>query len=312
MTAALFEAVYDAPDDDAPRIALAAALKKRKDPRGTFIDIQLREARGRETGLALSADEVAQAAALLKKHRDDWVAPFSDRDQQGYGIHMERWERGFPVHGFATVFYPSGPRAWRTVRSLVVDIDTRYHYVRGPLLENLRALTWDRWYAGGYKAFCREARLPSLESLRWCGPHQLGTDFVSSMEKLSKFKRLTTLGFDPALVASEPSFWEAKLLKRLKHLELCDQIENAGTCVIAADAVPNLETLTFTDKPRSDKNPEATFALTVRRAPDSTLSIIDVVTLAKPIDQKALDVLRSQIDEVISPKDERAHRTRRK
>jgi len=83
------------------------------------------------------------------------------------------------------------------------------------------------------------------------------------MEKLSKFKRLTMLGFDPALVASEPAFWNAKILKRLKHLELCDQIENAGTCVVAASALPLLETLTFTDKPRSDKSPAATFALTI-------------------------------------------------
>jgi len=306
VTSALFEAVYDAPDDDAPRVALAAALKKKKDPRGTFIDIQLREARGEAT-----KDELAQAAALLKKHRDEWKACF-EVEGSGYGIHLERWERGFPVHGFATVFYPHGPRAWRTVRSLVVDIDTRYRFLRGPLLENLRALTWDRWYAGGYQAFCREARLPKLESLRWCGAWQLGTRFVDSMEKLSKFKRLTMLGFDPALVASEPSFWDAEILKRLKHLELAERIENAGTCVIAAGALPNLETLTFTDKTRSAKEPEATFALTVRRAPDATLSIIDVTTLAKPIDQKALDVLRSQIDEVISSKDERASRSRRK
>ena len=300
MTSALFEAVYDEPDDDAPRVALAAALKKRKDPRGTFIDIQLRDARGEATN-----DERKQAAALLKTNRDDWVAPFSV-EGSGYGIHHERWERGFPVHGFATVFYPHGPRAWRTVRSLVVDIDTRYHFLRGPLLENLRALTWDRWYAGGYKAFCREARLPKLESLRWCGAYSLGTDFVASMEKLSKFKRLTMLGFDPAIVASEPAFWDAKILKRLKHLELCDQIENAGTCVAAADALPLLETLTFTDQPRSDKAPKATFALTIRRAPDKTLSIGEVTELRKPIDQKALKTFVSQIGDAISLKDERA------
>jgi uncharacterized protein (TIGR02996 family) len=302
VTDALFEAVYDAPDDDAPRIALASALKKKKDPRGTFIDIQLRDARGEAT-----ADERAQAAALLKAHRDDWTACFSV-EGSGYGIHYERWERGFPVHGFATVFYPHGPRAWRTVRSLVVDIDTRYRFLRGPLLENLRALTWDRWYAGGYKALCREARLPKLESLRWCGPWSLGTDFVSSMEKLSKFKQLTMLGFDPALVASEPGFWDAKILKRLKHLELCDQIENAGTCVVAAEALPLLETLTFTDKPRSSKAPDATFALTIRRAADRTLSIAEVVRLKKKIDDKALASFVSQLDPKIaaSLKDERA------
>lgn len=301
MTKALFEAVYDEPDDDAPRAALAAALKKKKDPRGTFIDIQLRDARGEAT-----KDERAQAASLLAKHRDDWVAPFSDQDKQGYGIHYERWERGFPVHGFATVFYPTGPRAWRTVRSLVVDIDTRYRYLRGPLLEHLRALTWDRWYAGGYKAFCREAQLPMLESLRWCGAWQLGTDFVSGMEKLSKFKRLTILGLDPAIVASEPAFWEAKILRRMKHLELCDQVENARTCVLAADVLPMLETLTFTDKPRSDKRPEATFALTIRRAPDKTLSMADVTTLKKPLDEKALGAFLEQLGDAVSMKDDRA------
>jgi uncharacterized protein (TIGR02996 family) len=296
VTAALFEAVYDKPDEDAPREALAAALEKRKDPRGEFIRIQLAEARG-----TAKPDEVKHANALLKKHRDEWVAPFSDSDNQGYGIHRERWERGFPVHGFATIFYPNGPRAWRTVRSLVVDMDTRYHLLRGPLLEDLRALTWDRWYAGHYGTFCREARLPKLESLRWCGPHQHGSEsFIRGLEKLSKFKHLTTLGFDPALVASEPAFWNSKTMQRIVHLELARDIEDAGGCVELGEPLPRLETLTFTDKPRSDKDPEATFALTIRRAPDHTLSIAEVNALRTPIDRAALDVFLSQLGKKVT------------
>jgi uncharacterized protein (TIGR02996 family) len=296
VTTALFEAVYDKPDDDAPRVALAAALKERGDPRGELIEIQLADARG-----AATDDQRAHAAALLKVHDEEWLAPFRDSEKRGYGIHYERWERGFPVHGFATIFYPDGPRAWRTVRSLVVDIDTRYRFLRGPLLENLRALTWDGWYGSAYTAFCREARLPNLETLRWCGPWQHGADdFIRGLEKLTKFKRLETLGIDPALVASEPAFWDNKLVRRLKHVELADKIENVGGCVELADALPKLETLTFTDKTRSDKDPKATFALTVRRGPDGKLSVADVTTLRAPIDRAALDVMTSQLGENVT------------
>lgn len=295
MTDALFEAVYDRPDDDAPRVTLAEALKKRGDPRGTFIEIQLRDARGEATD-----DERAQADALLKIHRSEWTECFRV-EGVGYGIHLERWERGFPVHGFATVFYPSGPRAWRTVRSLVVDMDTRYHCLRGPLLENLRALTWDRWHAGHYGTFCREVRLPKLETLRWCGPWQHGSEpFLRGLDKLSKFKHLTTLGFDPALVASEPAFWENKIIQRLSHLELADQIENAGGCVALAEGLPRLETLTLTDKTRSSKDPDATFALVFRRGRDRTLSIAEVETLRAPIDEAALAAFVSQLEPSIT------------
>jgi len=65
---ALFAAVYADPDSDAPREVLADALQSAGDPRGEFIALQLREARG-DASEAL----VERATELCKEHGKDWL-----------------------------------------------------------------------------------------------------------------------------------------------------------------------------------------------------------------------------------------------
>src|SRR5262245_29569515 len=103
-TQQLLDAVYDDPDADEPRVALAAHLTRRKDPRGEFITIQLAEAHGTAT-----AAMTKRAAALLAKHAEAWLRPY------GHIVHVT-WARGFPVHANPVVFRGDRGRAWRTVR----------------------------------------------------------------------------------------------------------------------------------------------------------------------------------------------------
>src|SRR5262245_43999442 len=73
----LLQAILDEPYDDAVRLVYADHLEERGDPRGEFIRIQLKLARGGdgEDWAALAARE----KTLLDRHFDDWapgVRPF--------------------------------------------------------------------------------------------------------------------------------------------------------------------------------------------------------------------------------------------
>jgi uncharacterized protein (TIGR02996 family) len=83
---ALLDAIYAAPDDDAPRQVYADALTERGDPRGEFITLQLARARG-----PVSAEQLRRERELsnVAEHRVAWARPFS----QSGDCHFSR---GFP------------------------------------------------------------------------------------------------------------------------------------------------------------------------------------------------------------------------
>ncbi len=111
----LLAAVYERPDDDGVREVYADALLEVGDPRGEFMTLQLRRARG-ET---LTPTEVKQEAALQKKHVKEWLGPLYD---VLYTTHLE-FRRGFL---YAAQIRPVGKAipaarnhpAWSTVREL--------------------------------------------------------------------------------------------------------------------------------------------------------------------------------------------------
>lgn len=77
------EAVLAAPEDDAPRLVFADWLMEQGDPRGEFIAVQCRIARGdRSEGL------VARERELLRLHGRAWGCPLPQ-------FVVLRWERGF-------------------------------------------------------------------------------------------------------------------------------------------------------------------------------------------------------------------------
>ncbi len=79
---ALLQAIYDEPDNDAPRQVYADVLQERSDPRGEFIALQMR------SGDAAAA---ARAQRLLKEHRRAWLGPLA---KTAIATSVE-FERGF-------------------------------------------------------------------------------------------------------------------------------------------------------------------------------------------------------------------------
>lgn len=111
----LLNAVYERPDDDGVREVYADALLEVGDPRGEFMTLQFKRARG-ET---LTPAEEKQEAALQKKHVKAWLGPLYD---VLYTTHLE-FRRGFlygaqirPV-GKAIPAARNHP-AWSTLREL--------------------------------------------------------------------------------------------------------------------------------------------------------------------------------------------------
>lgn len=111
----LLNAVYERPDDDGVREVYADALLEVGDPRGEFMTLQFKRARG-ET---LTPAEEKHEAALQKKHVKAWLGPLYD---VLYTTHLE-FRRGFlygaqirPV-GKAIPAARNHP-AWSTLREL--------------------------------------------------------------------------------------------------------------------------------------------------------------------------------------------------
>ncbi len=118
----LFESVYQAPDEDGPREALAQKLIEEGEPRGEFIQLQLARARGDK----LSRDARTHERTLLKKYSKEWLAPLNNT----VVLRSVRWDRGFPVA--ARLNYgrtkedlkrPIGCTALATLRTLNLETD---------------------------------------------------------------------------------------------------------------------------------------------------------------------------------------------
>jgi len=92
----LFAAVYEAPDDDGPRLVLADFLLERGDPRGELLSLQLSGAR--------TKDAESRALAIIRKHQKAWMGALSPHLKyflypsvaaiDPLGINMW-WRRGF-------------------------------------------------------------------------------------------------------------------------------------------------------------------------------------------------------------------------
>jgi uncharacterized protein (TIGR02996 family) len=113
----LLASIAAAPHDDAPRLVYADWLEERGDPRGEYITLQFQ--RRRDGGL--SPKEQAREAALLTKHKRDWLGPFY-RPLQPLWSDV-RFERGFlavvPFCAHPTgVQECAGDARWTTVEEL--------------------------------------------------------------------------------------------------------------------------------------------------------------------------------------------------
>ncbi|MEW5740732.1 MAG: TIGR02996 domain-containing protein [Myxococcota bacterium] len=82
---AFLDAIYAAPDDDAPRLVFADTLIERGEARGEFIALQVRHARGQATPESLARE---RELASNPKHRGAWGHPLSEGG-------LCRFHRGF-------------------------------------------------------------------------------------------------------------------------------------------------------------------------------------------------------------------------
>jgi uncharacterized protein (TIGR02996 family) len=163
VEAELLDAIYERPEDDAPRWVYTDYLLERGDPRGDFLVLQLLRRRR-----PLTPDE-ARAERMLQQHADRWVPAELARKTLR---HSWRFERGFlarcqlrpseqpigsPQHG-----HP----AWRTVHTLSAPGSgfgaNRVLYA--PALAELRHLSLD--HGAFVEGFLRDREpLHELETL---------------------------------------------------------------------------------------------------------------------------------------------------
>jgi uncharacterized protein (TIGR02996 family) len=147
----LLHAVYEAPDDDAPRRAYAAHLAAQGDPRGEFITRQLDGATRRQM--------TKPEADLLRRNFDRFIAPLGDVVEPKVAF-----RRGFLASCKAV-----GPNAaaraddpaWATVEHLETD---RVELAASPALRGLRSLALPYQ---ALRALCEGGTiLPQVEALQ--------------------------------------------------------------------------------------------------------------------------------------------------
>ncbi|MBK7399022.1 MAG: TIGR02996 domain-containing protein [Myxococcales bacterium] len=203
--AALLAAIYEHPWDDAPRLVYADALLEVGDPRGEFITLQFRRARG-------EAFDERREAALLTKHRKAWlgaVGPMLTKDSVVF-------EKGFVARG---TFHVKSGRAlaesllapeWATMRELR---GTQYSPLPVAVVRAARALEVAKPVAmpEAIALFDEPSRLRELELSRWGTrlPGQGSVGFVIDEPAAARIGHgrglptLETLGFEQARPPAE-------------------------------------------------------------------------------------------------------------
>jgi uncharacterized protein (TIGR02996 family) len=159
---ALLGAIYDAPDDDAPRLVLADALLERGDPRGELIALQLR-------GDGASKKRERE---LLDTHGKQWLGELAPVVMGGY-----TFARGFLAEcridnrHLDRVKRLAGHPAWSTVRSLTGSALIGLH----PVMRGLRRLSFTSYEARNHEGLpdsWRDLLLDTerpIEALRYAG-----------------------------------------------------------------------------------------------------------------------------------------------
>jgi uncharacterized protein (TIGR02996 family) len=166
----LLAAVIAAPDDDAPRIAYAAARDAAGDPRGKAIRLGLALAASRAHSRATRSygDLLDAWSTLLATHGRDWIRPL-----EAYRISALRWKRGF-VEGITMaaedfVAHGDAIRALTPLRGVNIN-GARPELARIARAPSLRQLTVIHLFGqhlddGDLDGFIRDADLPHVRML---------------------------------------------------------------------------------------------------------------------------------------------------
>ncbi|HEY8376461.1 MAG TPA: hypothetical protein VIK91_08230, partial [Nannocystis sp.] len=211
--AALLQAVYDDPDDDAARRAYGESLRAAGDLRGEFILRQLASA-ARSRSPRIERD-------MLRRNLDRWLEPLQDAVEP-----KVVFRRGFLAECKtirAGAISRIGDPAWSTVEHLETDLA---ELITHPVMRSLRSLVVG-WTT--LRAVCESgAVLPRVDSLsvrigRWPPP---GAETVTRGEALPSLRRLTL----KATSARSKTAWAwldgTELAHRLERIELHLPIEH--------------------------------------------------------------------------------------
>lgn len=225
-----WNAVYAAPNDDAPREVLADLLLEQGDPRGEFISIQLREARGQATPA-----EVERARALVKQHGKQWLGSLRP------AVSKAEFRRGFlwsielagswatsswdahtkdPQLGTVEVLR-SGKAISRGVAPFLVA-GTMKHLKVAPAFDEVLIET------------LRAHAPKTLETIEWPLPTK---EFFSLLEATPS---VTALTFPNRIVASDAKSWPKAVRHRLRRLSSADDVTVAS---VLWPLFPKLEVL---------------------------------------------------------------------
>lgn len=189
----LLASVLAAPDRDAPRLAFAAALRPRDEPRSRFIELQLRAAAS-EGG---SSPELTYAAAdLLEAHGDAWAA---DLCPPCRAVH---YRRGFVEHVALSMadFLAHGARLLAAAPIWHLDLDWSPGMAQAlfasPLLDTIRSMNLDRCRLDD-EAMDWLAASPHLGNLQWLElmRNAVGMRGVRALAASDGLPRLRYVGF---------------------------------------------------------------------------------------------------------------------
>jgi uncharacterized protein (TIGR02996 family) len=235
----LFDAIVERPGDDAPRQVLADALMERGDPRGEFIAVQLRMARGGAT-----RNDARREHELFSEHGAAWL-----RELPGVTRALRGFHRGFPVR---LELRPRGQGlaspTWRTVERLDVQATGRGEELTAPALGRLELVTGLDGPA--LQALLEGPARPRLREVHLAGPRLDGLRADEARRLVMALERFATL----RVLELAPTPWrhhaawldwlfEARLARRLERLRLVSETPMDVAGVQAQLLGAGLETL---------------------------------------------------------------------
>jgi uncharacterized protein (TIGR02996 family) len=260
---ALLAAVYDAPDDEAPRLVYADALLERGDPRGELITLQIQ---GRDP---------RRERELIETHGKRWLGELAPIVMAGY-----RFERGFLAacridnRHIDRVRRLVGHPVWSTVRELSGSALIALH----PVMRALRVLEFRASEARDHEGLpesWRDLLLDTerpIEALTYGG---IAND--RTWEDALENNRSIRPGIQGRWVyvpAAEElaALCTCTALPRLRRLTVADSPDLVAAPLLGAPVLERLDELGFVFDSRNERRPLRWFEAALNAAPVPTLA----------------------------------------
>ncbi len=243
---ALLGAIYDAPDDDAPRLVLADALLERNDPRGELIALQLRP--------QLDRDAKKRERELLDLHGKQWLGELATVVLGGYVF-----ARGFLAEcridnrHLDRVQKVAGNPAWATVRDLGGSALIGLH----PVMKGLKRLSFASYQARNHEGLpdsWRDLLLDTerpLEALRYEGVHT-AEHWEAALENNESVRPgMQGRWVHVPEVQEIAALCSCRALPKLRELVIVAQPERIAPSLFASELIRRLDTVGFVFDHRS-------------------------------------------------------------